>query len=200
MRDCSVRNEFFVVQKRVCIEWSFFGQKSHMLAKRFYLKIVAYLPITFGENSLSSFFSVLENNPLTNAGFGSNLTLEGYVENDAAVMDGKTLLYGGCGAVRKVKNPIELACDICIKQRHDLPLGLIPPSLLVSNGAIHYARKIGLKIVNNKSLISPKALRQHRKYKKMLDFYANVKYEIMDTVGAVCVDSAGNVAAAASSG
>lgn len=115
-------------------------------------------------------------------------------------MDGKTLLYGGCGAVKKVKNPIELACDICIKQRDELPMGLIPPSLIVSDGAVEYARKVGLKIVNNKSLISARAMRQHRKYKRILEFCENVKYEILETVGAVCVDGEGHVAAAASSG
>lgn len=115
-------------------------------------------------------------------------------------MDGKTLLYGGCGAVRKVKNPIELAHDICIKQCHNLPLGLVPPSFMVGNGAVQYARQIGLKLVNNRSLVSPKALRQLKKYKRMLDLHENLKWEVLDTVGAVCVDSSGYVAAASSSG
>lgn len=115
-------------------------------------------------------------------------------------MDGSTLLYGGCGAVKKVKNPIELAHDICIKQCHGLPLGLVPPSLMVGSGAVQYARQIGLKIVNNRSLISAKALRQYKKYKRMLDFHENIRWEVIDTVGAVCVDASGNVAAASSSG
>lgn len=143
---------------------------------------------------------VLENDPLTNAGFGSNLTLQGYVEGDASIMNGKTLIYGGCGAVRKVKNPIELAYDICIKQSDDLPLGLVPPSLLVGAGGMHHARQVGLRIVNNKALISPKAFRQYYKYKKLFDLQEQLTFDILDTVGAVCVDDTGHVASACSSG
>lgn len=144
---------------------------------------------------VKSALTVLENNPLTNAAYGSNLTCDGTVECDASVMDGKTLTFGGCGAIKKVKNPIELAYKICTNQWEQLPLGLVPPSLLVGNGGLKYARKNGLKIINSKRLISSKALRQYEKYKKLLD-----DEQMLDTVGAVCLDKNGCVAAGSSSG
>lgn len=125
------------------------------------------------------------------------------METDAAIMDGKTLLYGGCGAIQNVKNPIELAYDICIKQTETQPMGLVPPSLLVGEGGLHHAKAAGLKIVKNKELISPKALKQFKKYKSLLN-YAQLTEESqqgpLDTVGAVCVDDNGHVASACSSG
>lgn len=136
---------------------------------------------------------------MTNAGFGANLTMDGIVENDASVMDGKTLAYGGCGAIRKVKNPIMLAHDICIKQSEPLPLGLVPPSLIVGTGGLRHAQKVGLIVVKNKHLISEKAKKQFTKYKRLLDSYEN-KNALLDTVGAVCVDNAGHVASGCSSG
>ncbi|KAJ3641214.1 hypothetical protein Zmor_027729 [Zophobas morio] len=142
--------------------------------------------------------AVLENDPLTNCGYGSNLTMDGRVEGDASVMDGRTLIYGGCGAVRNVKNPIHLAYDICVKQLTPLPLGLIPPSLLVGKGALEHARASRVKTVNQKSLISPKAWSQFVKYKKKLE--AEKSAELLDTVGAVCLDKNGDVAAGCSSG
>lgn len=70
---------------------------------------------------------VLEDSPLTNAGYGSNLTWNGSVECDASIMDGSNMLYGGVGAVFGLKNPITLAKLICEKQNLKMPFGRIPP-------------------------------------------------------------------------
>ncbi|XP_045472056.1 threonine aspartase 1 [Harmonia axyridis] len=145
---------------------------------------------------------LLENHPRANCGFGSNLTMNGEVENDASIMNGKTLLYGGCGAVKRLKNPIQLAYDLCIKQTQANVLGLIPPSLLVGSGALSYARSIGLKTVSNNALISSHSASRHRKYHDLYKESCRTEEQnlLFDTVGAVCMDSSGNFAAASSSG
>ena len=42
---------------------------------------------------------MLQDSQWTNAGLGSNLTLDGTVECDASIMDGQSLHYGAVGAV-----------------------------------------------------------------------------------------------------
>ncbi|KAJ1500394.1 hypothetical protein HMI54_006506 [Coelomomyces lativittatus] len=43
--------------------------------------------------------STFEDDPKLNCGYGSNLTLDQTVECDASVMDGKSKLFGGIGAL-----------------------------------------------------------------------------------------------------
>lgn len=148
--------------------------------------------------------AMLEDSPLTNAGYGSNLTWDGHVECDASVMDGSTLHFGAVGAVRGVKNPVKLAEHICKKQSCNvLALGRIPPCLLVGSGARKWAEQAELTTVHSKSLISDKALKLYRHYKKKVERYQLHIDKVLtplDTVGAVCVDAHGNLAAACSSG
>lgn len=42
---------------------------------------------------------VLEDDPVTNAGTGSSLNRDGYVECDAALMDGRSMIFGAVGAL-----------------------------------------------------------------------------------------------------
>ena len=70
---------------------------------------------------------VLENSALTNAGYGSNLTLNGDVECDASLMDGSNCHFGAIGAVGQIKNPIVLAKSLCQEQLRKNPHGRIPP-------------------------------------------------------------------------
>lgn len=122
-------------------------------------------------------------------------------------MDGKTLNFGACGAVRGVKYPIALASQICKNQCTEGPLGLVPPSLLVGPGAYDYAKLNNVLIViDDQKLVAKRALLKHKKHKRLLHKTLNNSVsrffptERLDTVGAVCVDSSGHVSAASSSG
>jgi len=86
---------------------------------------------------------LLEDDPLTNAGYGSNLNLIGKVECDASIMQGNGA-FGAVGSVSRLKNPIEGARALLEKERQGLmPLGRVPPLMLVGKGAEEWCRIYG---------------------------------------------------------
>lgn len=164
---------------------------------------------------------ILENSPLTNAGYGSNLTLKGIVECDASIMDGNNLNFGAIGAVGSIKNPIYLAKCLCESQNKRISHGRIAPNFIVGNGGREWAQEhpeYNIDIVDNNDLKSPKAIKIWNHYKRKIernndndnDDKLNVckkpKIDIidddkkLDTVGAIFVDKYGNVSSACSSG
>lgn len=116
--------------------------------------------------------SALENDPITNTGFGSNLTLCGTVECDASIMDGRSLRFGAVGALPQVANPVLVAKSICDAQREgSLSLGRIPPCFLVGEGALRWSLSNMPSGVATwkESLVSKEARRIHLEHIKKLE-------------------------------
>ncbi|KAI8382482.1 putative threonine aspartase [Blakeslea trispora] len=146
---------------------------------------------------------VLENDPVTNAGYGSNLTLTGTIECDASIMTGKSATFGGVGAVSGIQNPIEVACQMVMEaEKGLLTLGRIPPMLLAGEGAKQWAKSRGYTIVDNTDLIEPSSQQTYLKHIQMLvEAQAAQTADLgHDTVGAICVDRSGDIASGVSSG
>lgn len=119
---------------------------------------------------------VLENAPITNAGFGSNLNEKGIVECDASIVDhfGRS---GAAGAVPSkcakqgsadpgrakansqidVKNPIQLARRIYEKAYRSPGMSRVPPNLICGQGATDFAWNNNVILVTDDALVSPNA-------------------------------------------
>jgi len=134
--------------------------------------------------------AALEDDPLFNAGRGAVFTSAGTHEMDAAIMDGRTLMAGAIGAVRRVRNPIGLARAIMEKSPH---------VMLVGESAEDFARELGFEIVDQEYFFT------EQRWQALERVRATRTAPLSDadrhgTVGAVALDRTGNLAAATSTG
>ena len=137
---------------------------------------------------------VLEDNPLFNAGRGAVLNRDGVAELDASVMDGRTLSAGAVSGLQHVKNPIELARLVMEKSPH---------VMLVGAGAEEFAKTQGVEMVPNEYFRTPARQKQLERLLRAPATGAVTKeneLQAFGTVGAVALDSQGNLAAATSTG
>jgi beta-aspartyl-peptidase (threonine type) len=135
---------------------------------------------------------VMEDNPVFDAGVGSVLNEEGFVELDAIIMDGKSLKAGAVASVRHIRNPIRLAKIILEETNH---------ILIVGDGAEKIAKEHGIKLIDNRELVVERELKRWKILKeKGIDGVIIFGENDFGTVGAVAIDKEGNLAAATSTG
>ncbi len=137
---------------------------------------------------------VMEDDETFDAGRGSFLNRDGKVQLDALIMDGGTLRAGGVGCVERIANPVRAARKILSESPH---------VYFVAEGAERFAAEHGIPLCRNEDLIISREVERLREYlahgeDRREDIFAPAISH--DTVGAVALDRAGNIAAATSTG
>jgi len=157
-----------------------------------------YRVLTDGGSSLDAItiaVTMLEDSPYFNAGKGAVFNAQGKHEFDAAIMDGSNLQAGAVAAVHNIRNPILLARKVMTDSAH---------VMLVGEGAEAFARDQGIAFEDDDYFYT------RERWQQLQDARAGEKPQTnrgrkspdrwLSTVGAVALDTAGNLAAATSTG
>ena len=123
---------------------------------------------------------ILEDSPELDAGHGSFPNTLGEIEMDALIMDGATLNLGAIAAVQRIRYPISLARHVLEHDDHNF---------LAGTGAETFADSIGFPRCELADLLVKELQTENRPASSE-----------GDTVGAVALDSHGNLATATSTG
>ncbi len=142
---------------------------------------------------------IMEDDETFDAGRGSFLNRDGRVQLDALIMDGATLRAGGVGCVEHLRNPVRAARKILSESPH---------VFFVGEGAEKFAAEHGVPLCKNEELVIPREVERLRAYQAQANSAGKEMFEegshdvtiSHDTVGAVALDSSGNIAAATSTG
>ncbi|MET3037790.1 isoaspartyl peptidase/L-asparaginase [Chryseobacterium sp. NRRL B-14859] len=172
---------------KIIIHGGFFSEsdQSHEIktAKQNSLKEIAkkayeYLQDHSAFDTVAYAVSLLEDDPLYNAGIGSQIQSDGIIRMSAAIMNGETQKLSGVINIQDVKNPIFVAKDLIGEE--DRVLG--------GQGAKNYASAHGFDHFSTE-------IPQRRK-----EYEAKLSNGGKGTVGCVAIDKEGKLAVATSTG
>jgi beta-aspartyl-peptidase (threonine type) len=153
-----------------------------------------YVVLAEGGSSLDAVtraIVLLEDDPMFNAGHGAVFTLEGSNELDASIMDGSNLKAGAICGVKHVKNPIELARAVMEQSDY---------VLLSGSGAEEFALTRGFEFVPQSYFYTAARWQQLERIRGGDTSLSALTIAHVGTVGAVALDSRGNLAAGTSTG
>ena len=149
-----------------------------------------------GEVAVVETIKILESSPLFNAGIGAVYTFDGEHELDASIMHGGSKNAGAVAGVKTIRSPIEAAL---------LVMNESPHVMLSGEGAEDYAKENGLEQVDNSVFDTEFRKQALDKAKARMQQVSNgygsqQGNERFGTVGAVVLDSEGNIVAGTSTG
>ncbi len=136
-------------------------------------------------DAVEAVIQYFETDPKFNAGVGAVFTSDGRHELDACVMEGQDLSTGAVAGVKHIAHPIKLARLVMEKTRHVFFAG---------EGADELGKEFGLKWVKNNYFDTPHRKAAWERWKAKMDKKKH------GTVGCVCLDEYGNIAAGTSTG
>lgn len=172
---------------KVIIHGGFFSESSQSnetkIAKQQALEYIArqsydYLKTHSAIETAVFAVSLLEDDPLFNAGTGSQIQRDGKIRMSASLMDGATQKMSGVINIEDTKNPIQVAQ---ILQNVD-------DRILGGSGATNFARQQGFEYYSTEIP------------QRTQEYHAKAAATGTGTVGCVALDANGNLAAATSTG
>lgn len=134
-----------------------------------------------GDEVVARVIMLMESDSLYNSGVGAVVNARGFAELDASIMRGSDLQAGAISGVHHIEHPILLAKYVMDSSAH---------VMLSGQGAEEFGYSLGLDSVPNDIFITSKRRVQYRKAVE----------DKHGTVGAVVLDSYGNLAAGTSTG
>lgn len=149
-----------------------------------------------GEDVVVAVIQALESSPLFNAGIGAVYTYDAEHELDASIMHGATRNAGAVAGVKTIRSPIAAA---------RLVMNASPHVMLSGTGAEQFAQSMGLKPVDNSVFDTQRRFDALQKAKARMQADQTLiggqqGNERFGTVGAVVLDSHGNIVAGTSTG
>ncbi|HXH29323.1 MAG TPA: isoaspartyl peptidase/L-asparaginase [Bacteriovoracaceae bacterium] len=150
-------------------------------------------------DAVESAIRILEDSPLFNAGKGAVFTADGKNELDASIMSGSGLEAGAVAGLHHVKNPITLARAVMENSPH---------VMMVGEGAEKFAKEQNIELVPAKyfwtkprwDILQEMIKVEKAKDKSGMNSLRATPANRFGTVGAVALDSKGNLAAGTSTG
>ena len=146
--------------------------------KNILTKCYAYLENHSALQTVVLAVEMLENDPLFNAGIGSQIQSDGKIRMSASIMDGETKKFSGVINIQDVENPVRIAEKLL--EFEDRVLG--------ADGALKFAR------ANDFAEFNPEIPQRKEEYE------AKLASQGLGTVGCVALDKDGKIAASTSTG